>query len=237
MAGDLGRPEPLRRIPLHELHQADGLGDPIVNDIVEDRKGRLWVATNGGGVARLNDDNHAPNPGSAPEKKFTSFHISDWVRANRMRKQGEVLSVAWESMHFDQTDTLMDAVGGPNGLAVRFAVTIDERIQRAIWGIENTYNRLGTVVEEPVKVEQALIDDVLVDRPLVLEDDRAAVLIEPEGVDAAAVLLAGGVLAGDEANSEERFHVALDEHLERPLQRECRALQLDSGSVLDAEEL
>ena len=64
--------------------QSDGLGDPIVNDIVEDRKGRLWVATNGGGVARLNDDSRTANPGSTAEKKFTSFQISDRIRANRV---------------------------------------------------------------------------------------------------------------------------------------------------------
>src|SRR5690349_25177802 len=53
--------------------QADGLGDPIINDVVEDRHGRLWVATNGGGIARLNDDNRAANSGAASEKKFTPF--------------------------------------------------------------------------------------------------------------------------------------------------------------------
>ncbi len=36
------------------------------------------------------------------------------------------------------------------------------------------------MVKEPVQVEQALVDYVLVDRALVLEDDRAAVLIETQ---------------------------------------------------------
>src|SRR5262245_57151823 len=81
-----------------------------------------------------------------PGQEFPSGDLTaDWIRNNRMRKQGETIAVTWEAMHFDQTDSLLDAVGGDNGLAVRFAVTIDERIQRAIWGIENTYNRLGTV--------------------------------------------------------------------------------------------
>jgi hypothetical protein len=55
------------------------------------------------------------------------------------------------------------------------------------------------MVKEPVEVEQALVDDALVDCTLVHEDDRAAVFIEPEGVDTATVLLASRVLAGDEA--------------------------------------
>ena len=87
-----------------------------------------------------------PTQDLQPSQEFPTGDLSaDWVRANRMRKQGEALAVTWEAMHFDQTDSLMDAVGGEQGLAVRFAVTIDERIQRMIWGCENTYNRLGTI--------------------------------------------------------------------------------------------
>ncbi|HSC27840.1 MAG TPA: two-component regulator propeller domain-containing protein [Vicinamibacterales bacterium] len=44
---------------------ADGLGNLYINDIVEDAQGRLWVATNGGGVARLIDD--PPPSTGAPE--------------------------------------------------------------------------------------------------------------------------------------------------------------------------
>ena len=44
---------------------------------------------------------------------------------------------------------------------------------------------LRAMVEQPVEVEQPLIDDVLVGRPLVLDDDRAVVLVDPERVDAA----------------------------------------------------
>jgi ligand-binding sensor domain-containing protein/two-component sensor histidine kinase len=81
--------------------QADGLGDPIVNDIVEDRHGRLWVATNGSGVARLNDDRGGANSGSTSEKKFTSFHISDLIRANRVN-----------AMVFDSQNNLWCATDG-----------------------------------------------------------------------------------------------------------------------------
>src|SRR5215471_10259533 len=64
--------------------ERDGLGDPIINKIVEDRDGHLWVATNGGGVARLNEDDRAPGASSTAPEKFTSFRISDSVRANRV---------------------------------------------------------------------------------------------------------------------------------------------------------
>src|SRR5262245_31317640 len=86
-----------------------------------------------------------PTQDLQPGQEFPSGDLTaDWIRNMRMKKQGEVLSVTWEAMHFDQTDTLLEAVGGEGGLAARFAVVIDERIQRALWGIETTYNRLGT---------------------------------------------------------------------------------------------
>ena len=88
----------------------------------------------------------APTQDLQPGQEFPTGDLSaDWVRANRMLKQGEVLSLTWEAMHFDQTDSIMEAVSGENGLAVRFAVVIDERIQRSLWGIDNTYNYKGTV--------------------------------------------------------------------------------------------
>jgi ligand-binding sensor domain-containing protein len=48
----------------------DGLPHVFINHITEDRHGRLWVATNGGGVARLVD--HSRESGGA---KFVSFRI------------------------------------------------------------------------------------------------------------------------------------------------------------------
>src|SRR5258706_9238061 len=96
---------------------------------------------------------------------------------------------------------------------------------------------IGAVVEQPVEVEQPLVDDVLVDRSLVLEDDRAAVLIKTDGVDPATVLLACRVLAGDELDTEQGLHVAFDEYLEGFLQRERCAQEFDRSAVLDPEEL
>ena len=57
--------------------------------------------------------------------------------------------------------------------------------------LDDSSFKVGPVVKEPVQVEEPLVDDVLVDRAFVLEDDGATVLVEPQGVDTPAVLLAG----------------------------------------------
>ncbi|HYX30645.1 MAG TPA: two-component regulator propeller domain-containing protein, partial [Pyrinomonadaceae bacterium] len=54
----------------------------IINDITEDRQGRLWVATNGVGVARLNDDLN--DASSNPKKKFLNFRLNNSETANRV---------------------------------------------------------------------------------------------------------------------------------------------------------
>jgi hypothetical protein len=88
----------------------------------------------------------APNEDLQPSQEFPSGDIgSDWVRANRMRKQGEALAITWEAAHFDWTDTILDAASGPTGLAMRLSLVVNERVERAIWGVENTYNRQGTI--------------------------------------------------------------------------------------------
>jgi len=48
-----------------------------------------------------------------------------------------------------------------------------------------------SVVHQPVEVEQALVDHVLVAGALVFEDEGAAVLVDAEGVHSPAVLLEG----------------------------------------------
>src|SRR5581483_3663184 len=60
---------------------------------------------------------------------------------------------------------------------------------------------LGAVIEEPVEIEEPLVDDVLVQRALVLDDHRAVVLVDPQGVDPAGVGLAGRVLGGEEPDA------------------------------------
>jgi len=70
--------------------ERDGLGHPIINDIAEDRQGRFWVATNGGGVARLIDDPHeilsCPSPKTQSICIFNNFtcnsHNHDFLAQN-----------------------------------------------------------------------------------------------------------------------------------------------------------
>src|SRR5262245_21364376 len=48
-----------------------------------------------------------PTQDIQPNQEFPSGDLAmDWVRANRMRKQGESLAITWEAMHFDQTDSI-----------------------------------------------------------------------------------------------------------------------------------
>src|SRR5262252_2073847 len=64
----------------------DGLGNTYINGIAEDRQGRIWVATNGGGVSCFIDW-APPTPSSRQQntkarQKFVSFRVSDSVRSN-----------------------------------------------------------------------------------------------------------------------------------------------------------
>jgi hypothetical protein len=58
------------------------------------------------------------------------------------------------------------------------------------------------VVHHPFKVEQTLIDDVFVYRPLIFNDDRTSVLIEAERVDSSPVNWASGIFGSQEAHSQ-----------------------------------
>ncbi|HEU5237796.1 MAG TPA: hypothetical protein VFU37_11670 [Pyrinomonadaceae bacterium] len=72
----------------------------------QSRQGRLWVATNGAGVARLIDDREAMQAtGSNSRQKFISFHISDAVRANRVN-----------ALVFDAANNLWCATDGASQL-------------------------------------------------------------------------------------------------------------------------
>lgn len=95
---------------------------------------------------------------------------------------------------------------------------------------------LGLVVEQPIEIEQPLVDDVLVRRSLVLDDDRSVVLVDAERVDAAGVRLAGGVLAGEERHAEKRLAVTLDQRLERPLDSEGHAFEFRGGLGTNAKK-
>jgi ligand-binding sensor domain-containing protein len=58
----------------------DGLPYQVINDVFEDREKRLWIATNGGGVARF-----GPDPGGAEgSPSVESARLSDDRAANRV---------------------------------------------------------------------------------------------------------------------------------------------------------
>jgi hypothetical protein len=73
------------------------------------------------------------------------------------------------------------------------------------------------VIHQPIEIEQALIDNVLVHGPLVFEDDRAAVFVEPERIDPLA--MCGRELGDWEADAEQRFEVLLEQALDRLFDR------------------
>ncbi|WP_374273653.1 hypothetical protein [Actinoplanes sp. M2I2] len=81
---------------------------------------------------------------------------------------------------------------------------------------------LTVVVHQPIEIKKTLADDVLVTRSLVLKYDRRAVLVESERVHAATVPGPGGVLGGQEANPEQRVHVALDQSRAKTAPRASR---------------
>jgi len=56
---------------------ADGLASPSINDLVITRAGVYWVATNGGGVNRL-------NVGASPAPRFTQFPVGATPQSNRV---------------------------------------------------------------------------------------------------------------------------------------------------------
>ena len=60
-----------------------GLPHPVINDLLETRRGVYWVATNGGGVARLNPT-PARNQQSQNGNLFTVFPVGDEPTSNRV---------------------------------------------------------------------------------------------------------------------------------------------------------
>ena len=61
----------------------EGLENTLVNDVTEDRLKRLWVATNGAGVARLLNET-AEHPGD--RTRFASMTIGDRLGANKVNR-------------------------------------------------------------------------------------------------------------------------------------------------------
>ncbi len=61
-----------------------GLPGPIVNDILEDRHRRIWVATNGGGIARLEPDGSPGAPDEQAAPLFRVFQVGSTGATNRV---------------------------------------------------------------------------------------------------------------------------------------------------------
>lgn len=59
-----------------------GLGSQVINFVTEDRLGRLWVATNGAGVARLLDEDREKISTSSSQKKFVTYRVSQDPESN-----------------------------------------------------------------------------------------------------------------------------------------------------------
>src|SRR5690625_3369978 len=74
------------------------------------------------------------------------------------------------------------------------------------------------VIEEPIEVEEALIDYTLAGIALVLKNDGTTGVIDTEGVNASTVFRASAVLTLEELHSEHHVHVSFDDVLETLLQ-------------------
>ena len=96
---------------------------------------------------------------------------------------------------------------------------------------------LGLMIEQPVEVEKPLVDDVLVGRALVLDNAGAAVFVDSEGVDPAAVRLARLILAGEEPDAQKNVEVLFDERLKRFLQGNRLAFKFANRVSVSAEQL
>src|SRR6266850_6247707 len=59
-----------------------GLPHPVINDLLETRRGVYWVATNGGGVARFNPSPR--NQQSQVRSLFTIYPVGDKPTTNRV---------------------------------------------------------------------------------------------------------------------------------------------------------
>jgi hypothetical protein len=70
--------------------------------------------------------------------------------------------------------------------------------------------KLRLVVHQPVEIEQALVDDILVRGPLVLDDDGRIVLIDAEGVNAPTVSLARAVFRLEKPDAKKSIEVTFN---------------------------
>lgn len=81
---------------------------------------------------------------------------------------------------------------------------------------EPLYNEefvLGFMIHKPVEVIKPLIDNILVERSFVLNNDRAVVLVNAECINPTTVNIARAVFRCHEAYCEKRFKMLLDQRL------------------------
>lgn len=80
----MGTWEGLCRFDGHEIvayDHADGIENPVINMIVEDRGGDIWAGTNGGGIARFLDSS-AWTSSARPAASFATYRVSDLRKSN-----------------------------------------------------------------------------------------------------------------------------------------------------------
>jgi len=92
------------------------------------------------------------------------------------------------------------------------------------------------MVEEPVEIIEALIDDILVERPLILNDDRKTIFIDAQGIDQATMRFTSRVFTGQEGDTKEGFEVLFHISLERLFQGDGRTLQFLCLQAVDAKD-
>ncbi|MNP20493.1 hypothetical protein D3C76_1130650 [compost metagenome] len=74
--------------------------------------------------------------------------------------------------------------------------------------------KFSLVIQQPVEIEQALINHIFVAVSLVLDDDRAAIFIETQRVDTTFMGLSGGVFGREKTHAKEGVHVRLNQVLQ-----------------------
>ena len=89
------------------------------------------------------------------------------------------------------------------------------------------------MIHQPVKIKQALIDDILVGSALVLQDHRRAVFVQPEGIDPPAVRR--NELRRQKAHAKQCFEILFEKGLNGFLDSVCRAGEFIDLAGVDAE--
>ncbi|MNV28662.1 hypothetical protein D3C71_1198620 [compost metagenome] len=86
--------------------------------------------------------------------------------------------------------------------------------------------KLLAVIKQPIEIEQSLIDDVLIHRALVFNDDRRIVLIDAQRIDPPAMHGTGRMFASQKAHTKQSLKICLEHKLERPFDLHSGARQL-----------